>query len=47
MFPLSASQLSLLPLISELLAQVRFHLQGGNIYRLPHRVKEENVAAGW
>ncbi|PNI28974.1 ZNF541 isoform 5 [Pan troglodytes] len=24
--------------------QMHFHLQGGNIYRLPHPVKEENVA---
>uniref|UniRef100_A0A2K5EI34 Zinc finger protein 541 n=1 Tax=Aotus nancymaae TaxID=37293 RepID=A0A2K5EI34_AOTNA len=26
--------------------QMHFHLQGGNIYRLPHPVKEENVAGG-
>lgn len=34
-------------LLSSMLAQMYFHLQGGNIYRLPHPLKEENVAGGW
>lgn len=45
---LSCPLTSLLCLLaSAVLAQTCFHLQGGNIYRLPHPMKEENMAGGW
>lgn len=37
----------LVGLLSNMMAQMCFHLQGGNIYRLPHPLKEENAAGGW
>ena len=34
-------------LIFYMLAQMYFHLQNGNTYRLPDPVKEESTAGGW